>query len=58
VFVDLAAWQEDIEEFGPITDMEQGAGVALYMIAERLLTAIVEDEIEQRIERDEETETL
>lgn len=43
VFVDLAAYQEDVSDFGPIQDMEQGAGVALYLVAERLIRAIVED---------------
>ncbi len=42
VFVDLAAYQEDVEELGPIEDMDKGASVALYMIAERLYTALVE----------------
>ena len=44
VFVDLAAYTEDITDFGPIDDMEQAAGVALFMIAERLLTALVAEE--------------
>ena len=43
VFVDLAAYQEDVTEFGPIEDMERAAGVALYIIAERLVAAIIED---------------
>lgn len=43
VFTDLAAWQEDVTEYGEITDMEQGAGIALFMIAERLIRAIIED---------------
>jgi hypothetical protein len=43
-FVDLAAWQEDISEYGdPAGDnLTRAAGVALYMIAERLAVAIFE----------------
>lgn len=40
VFVDICAYQEDVTEFGPIGDMEQAAGVALYMIAVRLIDAL------------------
>lgn len=29
-------------DFGPITDMEQGAGTALYLIASRLAAAVIE----------------
>jgi hypothetical protein len=43
-FTDLAAWQEDVDEFGPITDMEMGAQIALYLIAERLVRALLEDD--------------
>lgn len=43
VFTDLAAWQEDVTEFGPIEDMEQAAGVALYLIGSRLATAVIEE---------------
>lgn len=43
VFVDLGAYQEDVTEFGPIEDMEQAAKVALYMIADRLISAIWSD---------------
>lgn len=41
VFVDLAAYTEDVTDFGPIEDMEQGAGIALYMVAERLIRALI-----------------
>jgi len=40
-FTDLAAWQEDADAFGPIEDMTDGAGVALYGIAQRLLSALI-----------------
>lgn len=40
VFTDLAAWTEDLADFGQPADMTEGAGVALYLIAERLLTAL------------------
>jgi hypothetical protein len=44
VFTDLCAWQEDVAgEFGPIEDMEEGAQTALYMIAFRLATALLEE---------------
>lgn len=44
VFVDLAAYTEDTTELGVDgSDMTQAAGVALYMIAERLLAAVLED---------------
>lgn len=43
-FTDLAAWQEDVTDLcGDDTDMTQRAKVALYMIAERLLTALCEE---------------
>lgn len=42
-FTDLAAWEEDVDELG---DADQGmtalAGVALYLIAERLVIALAE----------------
>ena len=47
-FVDLAAYQEDLSEWSDtvaVDDLERGvAGVALYMIAARLLYALVEDD--------------
>lgn len=46
-FVDLAAWQEDLDDYVPdpsmSNDMSAMAGVALYMIAERLVRALAED---------------
>lgn len=47
-FVDLGAWQEDLDELGgPTNDMEQNAGVCLYLIAARLVAALAaEDEDE------------
>jgi hypothetical protein len=42
-FVDLAAWQEDISELTDgSTDMEAMAGIALYIIAERLVNALLD----------------
>lgn len=42
-FVDLAAYQENLDDLGGTSgDMERDAGVALYIIAERLLHALVE----------------
>ena len=43
-FVDLGAYQEDPTELGAdASDMEQAAKVALYMIAERCLFALLEE---------------
>lgn len=44
-FVDLAAYQEDVEELvtDDVRDMTQRAGVALYLIAERLVFALIEE---------------
>lgn len=43
-FVDLAAYQEDVSEYGPTDDdLTRLAGVALYAIAERLVAALVEE---------------
>lgn len=43
VFVDLAAFNEDPSELGgDSADLTQAAGVALYMIAERLLAVLLE----------------
>lgn len=40
-FVDLAAWQEDLSEIGGGgEDMTGNAGLALYLIAERLATKL------------------
>lgn len=44
VFVDLAAYNENVTDVdGPITDMTQAAGVALHLIAERLLRVLIEE---------------
>lgn len=49
VFVDLGAYQEDASELGADTsDLSGAAGVALYMIAERLVTALVALAAERR----------
>jgi hypothetical protein len=43
-FVDLAAWQEDPSDLGfNGADMEQGAGICLLMIGERLALALFEE---------------
>lgn len=44
VFCDLAAYNEDTSDYGQPADMTEGAGVALYMVAERLLSALVAEE--------------
>lgn len=51
VFVDLEAWTEDVEELtGAIVDLTDAAGVALYLIAERLLYALTIDEDDEEEE--------
>ena len=52
-FTDLGAWTEDVTEFGELTDMEQGARVALYMIADRLARVIVDAIAEAATEDDD-----
>lgn len=42
VFTDLAAWQEDIADYGTPDDLTDAAGMALYVIADRLALALVE----------------
>lgn len=42
-FVDLGAYMEDPTELGPISDMGDAATVCLYMIGERLASAILAD---------------
>jgi hypothetical protein len=53
-FDDLAAWREDISEYGGTDDLTNAAGVALYMIAERLVRALAEELAEALDEDDEE----
>ena len=53
-FTDLAAWDEDPSELGVDgSDMTAAAGVALYMIAERLVYALAE-ELSEALEADAE----
>ena len=42
-FVDLAAWEEDPSDVGEPEDMTSAAGICLYLIADRLIRAILED---------------
>lgn len=49
VFVDLAAYNEDPTDLGADgSDMNQAAGVCLYLIAERLIAAIWAEDGEDR----------
>lgn len=41
-FVDLAAYQEDLSEYGPIDGLEAAANTALYDIARRLVDGLLE----------------
>lgn len=44
VFADLGAWQEDLDGLGGMPDdMTTAAGYALYLIADRLVSAILSD---------------
>lgn len=56
VFVDLAAYTEEVTDLGPVEDMTAAAGVALYMIAERLLNALIEEKREEAEDEEEEAE--
>lgn len=48
-FMDLAAYREDPSELGyDCADMERAAGVCLYMIADRLAAALVEEWADER----------
>lgn len=42
-FVDLGAYREDVTEFGPIKSMDKAARDALYIIANGLVYALVEE---------------
>jgi hypothetical protein len=42
-FTDLGAYNEDVTEYGAMDDLTNAAGVALYMIAERLVRALAEE---------------
>ncbi len=58
VFVDLAAYDEDISELGSdSSDLTEAAGVALYLIAERLARALHDEyaEADEDDEDDDET---
>lgn len=45
VFTDLAAWEQDVTDYAPdSSDMTEAAGVALYIIAERLLQDLVQSD--------------
>jgi hypothetical protein len=44
VFTDLAAYNEDVTDYGPdYSDLTAVAGVALYVVAERLLSILVDE---------------
>jgi hypothetical protein len=52
-FVDLSAFWEDPSEFGDFENMDKAGGVALYMIADRLARALV-DEVREAVDEAEE----
>lgn len=39
---DLQVWMEDVSEFGPQADVMESVGLALYLISDRLVSALVE----------------
>ncbi|AGM12245.1 OCR-like antirestriction protein [Streptomyces phage Danzina] len=46
-YVDLDAWQEDLSEYGePNWDMTKNAGLAIFLIAHRLATVLLDEIIE------------
>lgn len=50
-FVELAAWQEDVSEFGDLgDDLSRAAGLALYVIARNLVDALA-DRVTEAVER-------
>lgn len=51
--VDLAAWDEDVSEFGGVSDILTAAGYALYEISRRLVDALVQ-EVREALESIEE----
>jgi hypothetical protein len=55
-FVDLCAYKEDISEVAGDTepDMNTGAEIALYMIADRLVSALCQEIIDMAGDQDEE----
>jgi hypothetical protein len=54
VFVDLCAYNEDISDFGTDeTDLTALAGAALYVIAERLAVALIEEAREEQEDNDD-----
>lgn len=55
VFTDLAAWQEDVTEFGPIEDLDQASSVALFIIADRLIRTLW-DEMREEDDADDDSE--
>lgn len=50
IFTELGAYREDLAELGyeTVTDMTEAAGVALYIVAERVLRFLFEDWIDDR----------
>jgi hypothetical protein len=53
---DLCAWQEDVRDYGEPEDLMQAVGWALYMIAERLVVALVQDVIDELADDDDDDE--
>jgi hypothetical protein len=43
-FVDLAAYNVDLDDYSPSEDMSERAGLALYVVAERLLNSLLNGE--------------
>ena len=43
IFTDLGAWTVDVSDFGPVEDVTEAAGLALYETARVLLDKLTED---------------
>jgi len=54
-FVDLGAYNEDTREFGAMDDLTDAAGIALYLIAERLVRALAE-ELTEALDEDDDSD--
>lgn len=57
-FVDLAAWQQDTDEWGPFEDMNKAADIALYTIARTLAERLIEEAAQTSDEDDEDEDDL
>jgi hypothetical protein len=52
IFADLAAYEEDLDDWGTQDSLTDSAGLALYLIARRLIEALVSEAFEDEDEPD------